>query len=85
MYGVPMPRNTSCPTTAGNSISVKEAGRRGGLALLHSRGRGHFSQIGKLGQQALRARYPDMAAAWGRTGGRPRKPGLSEGAGEGDE
>lgn len=57
-------------------LTVKEAGRRGGLALLNKMGISYFVEIGKKGQQALRARYPNMASAWGKKGGRPRKNNL---------
>ena len=54
-------------------ISVNEAGRKGGLALLAKRGSKHFAEIGKRGQIILRKRYPTMASEWGKKGGRPRK------------
>jgi hypothetical protein len=54
-------------------MTVKIAGRRGGLSLLDKRGRGHFVEIGKKGQETLRKRYPGMASTWGKKGGRPRK------------
>ena len=55
------------------NISVNEAGRRGGLAVLAKHGKKHFSQIGKIGQAILKKRYPGMASEWGKKGGRPRK------------
>ena len=67
-------------TTMG--ITVEEAGRRGGLALLRNRGRAHFAQIGKKGQLTMRREYPGMAHEWGKKGGRPRKLKLDNG-GEG--
>ena len=60
------------------AISVREAGRRGGLAVLATHGREHFSKIGKQGQKVLRDRYPGMAGVWGKKGGRPRKPNLED-------
>ncbi|MFC1902419.1 stress-induced protein, KGG, repeat-containing protein [Chloroflexota bacterium] len=57
-------------------ISVKEAGRRGGLALLAKLGNKHFSEIGKKGQEEMKKRYPSMASEWGKKGGRPRKNNL---------
>ncbi len=57
-------------------MDVIEAGRRGGLTVLSTHGREHFSKIGRLGQKALRERYPGMAKVWGKRGGRPKK--LSE-------
>ena len=63
-------------------ITVREAGRRGGLACLRNRGRGFFVRIGKKGQSEMRRKYPGMAAEWGRKGGRPKKPDLAEIMGE---
>ena len=60
------------------AISVREAGRRGGLAVLATHGREHFSKIGKQGQKVLRDRHPCMASSWGRKGGRPKKPNLDD-------
>ena len=57
-------------------MSVVEAGRRGGLTVLANRGRQFYAEIGRNGQKAMRAKYPDSASEWGRKGGRPRKPNL---------
>jgi len=57
-------------------ISVNEAGKKGGLALLAKHGGKHFAEIGKRGQEILRKRYPNMASEWGKKGGRPRKNNL---------
>jgi general stress protein YciG len=65
--------------------TVQEAGRLGGLKLLHNRGRKHFIEIGKAGQQALRRKYPGMASEWGKRGGRPRKRGLADIMGEAEK
>ncbi len=64
------------------SLTVAEAGRRGGLKVLQIRGRDHFAEIGKKGQLVMRQRYPGMAAQWGKRGGRPRKPTLAQYMGE---
>jgi general stress protein YciG len=56
-----------------NEITVKEAGRKGGLVLLSKNGRLYFIEIGKKGQATTRKRYPGMASEWGKKGGRPRK------------
>ena len=58
------------------SITVAEAGRRGGLALLGKRGTKHFAEIGRKGQAVMKKRYPGMASTWGKKGGRPRKNNL---------
>ena len=57
-------------------ITVSEAGRKGGLALLRKRGKKHFVEIGKKGQEEMKKRYPGMASEWGKKGGRPRKNNL---------
>jgi hypothetical protein len=57
-------------------MTVNEAGHRGGLAVLHRRGPDFFVYIGKKGQVAMRAKYPNKAREWGKLGGRPKKPGL---------
>jgi len=67
------------------SMSVTEAGRRGGLIVLSRRGRSFYSEIGKKGQAVMRQRYPEMAAKWGRLGGRPRKLTLPQIVGENGE
>jgi general stress protein YciG len=63
-------------------VTVNEAGRRGGLAVLRNRGHDFYVDIGRRGQKVMRARYPNMAREWGKKGGRPRKSGLQEIMGE---
>lgn len=60
------------------TMTVNEAGHRGGLEVLRRRGRHFFARIGKKGQEAMRIKYPDMARQWGKLGGRPRKLPLSD-------
>jgi general stress protein YciG len=57
-------------------IDVREAGRRGGIALLAKRGAQHFAEIGRKGQEELKKRYPNMASEWGKKGGRPKKNNM---------
>jgi general stress protein YciG len=64
------------------SISVSEAGRRGGLTVLNRRGRSFYSEIGKKGQAAMRRKYTGMATKWGSLGGRPKKLALDQIMGE---
>ena len=64
------------------SMTVLQAGRKGGRATLRKRGREFFSQIGRKGQIAMRKKYPGMSSAWGKMGGRPKKPTLEEIMGE---
>lgn len=63
-------------------ITVVEAGRKGGHATLTKKGRDFYVHIGKMGQAAMRKKYPNMAGIWGGKGGRPRKLTLSEIMGE---
>ena len=58
------------------NITTREAGRKGGLALLSKRGKKHFAEIGKKGQEVIKKRYPGMASTWGKKGGRPRKNNI---------
>ena len=62
--------------------SVREAGRLGGQAVLKRKGKAYFVNIGRLGQIAMRQKYPNMASVWGKKGGRPKKPNLEEIMGE---
>jgi general stress protein YciG len=64
------------------NLTVREAGKLGGLTLLLKHGKSHFTEIGRKGQMATRAKYPEMASAWGKLGGRPRKLNLNTNMGE---
>lgn len=70
--------STKPTVKAGMSISLREAGRKGGLTVLRKRGRAFFVEIGQKGQLAMQAKYPGMASQWGKLGGRPKKPCLKE-------
>jgi general stress protein YciG len=59
-----------------SEMTVKEAGRKGGLSLLNKRGTKHFAEIGRKGQEIMKKRYPGMASTWGKKGGRPRKNNI---------
>lgn len=59
-------------------MTVREAGRRGGLSCLRNQGRAFFIEIGKKGQLEMRRKHPNMGAKWGKMGGRPRKPTLHQ-------
>lgn len=67
------------------SITVNEAGHRGGLSVFRARGCQFFADIGRKGQRVMRARYPNMASQWGKLGGRPRKPKLEDFTGSGSK
>ena len=58
-------------------MSVREAGRLGGLQTLRRRGREHFINAGRLGQDSMSRIYTsEDRRRWGRLGGRPRKNRL---------
>jgi general stress protein YciG len=59
-----------------SEMTVREAGRKGGLSLLGKRGTKHFAEIGKKGQDTIKRLYPGMASTWGKKGGRPRKSNV---------
>ncbi len=58
------------------SITVAEAGRKGGLTVLRKLGRDFYVGIGQKGQKSMRQKYPNKAREWGRLGGRPKKHSL---------
>ena len=60
------------------SITVAEAGRKGGLTVLRKLGREFYVGIGQKGQKSMRHKYPNMAQEWGRLGGRPKKNSLDD-------
>ncbi|GBD10764.1 hypothetical protein HRbin23_00410 [bacterium HR23] len=64
-------------------MTVREAGRRGGLALVQKYGRTYLSLIGRKGGKATARKYKDLLREWGKRGGRPRKGRLEETMGEG--
>lgn len=66
-----------------NTVSVAEAGRRGGRKTLEKYGREHFSAIGKKGGERTRQLYGDLLKEFGKRGGRPQRPDLGEVSGEG--
>ena len=59
-----------------SELTIKEAGKKGGLALLSKRGTKHFVEVGRKGQEIMKKRYPGMASTWGKKGGRPRKNNI---------
>ena len=60
------------------SITVIEAGQKGGFTVLQRYGRQFFVDIGEKGQKAMRQKYPNMASEWGKLGGRPKKLTLNQ-------
>jgi len=70
--------------TSNEEITVSDAGRRGGRATLENQGTDFFRKIGRKGGRRTAELYADLLKEFGRRGGRPRRPTLSESAGEQD-
>jgi general stress protein YciG len=68
-----------------DSISVREAGHRGGQITLQNRGVKHFKKIGRKGGQRTAQLYHELLSEFGKMGGRPRRPTLDETMGEKDQ
>jgi hypothetical protein len=66
-----------------SQITVQEAGARGGRATLEKHGPEFLRRIAKLGGESTARRYRELMSEFGRRGGRPRRPVLSENMGEG--
>ena len=75
-------RSLSSSDNHAETLTVREAGQKGGMIVFGKYGREFFSRIGRRGQQAMRSKYPGMAREWGMRGGRPKKPEFVDG-GEG--
>ena len=72
-------------TEVPGEISVQEAGRRGGCATRDRRGIEVLRKIAKRGGETTKKRYAHLFSEFGRRGGRPRRPALSESVGEKDQ
>ena len=86
MHGSPEPGpdgEKPCKAPAGkSSMTVAEAGKRGGEVTLRKRGTGFFSQIGRKGGRRTATLYGHLLGEWGSRGGRPRRPSLRDSVGE---
>lgn len=60
------------------SLSVQEAGKKGGLATRDKYGRVFLRNIGQRGGYVTSERYKDRLSYWGKKGGRPRKATLAD-------
>lgn len=58
------------------SMSVQQAGRKGGLITKDRHGLSFLKDIGKKGGMTTSIRYKDKYSSWGKLGGRPRKKTL---------
>ena len=54
-------------------MTVKEAGRRGGLATLAKHGESHFRKAGSIGGKTTNSRHRNKLKKWGCKGGNSRK------------
>ena len=64
-------------------ISVKEAGKRGGIATRDRHGVEFYRQIGARGGEITKRRWGHLFGQFGKKGGRPRRPNLENNVGEG--
>ena len=60
------------------SLTVVEAGRRGGQKTLERYGIEYFREIGRKGGEVTTRKYQKLLAWWGQQGGRPRRPKLGD-------
>ena len=59
-------------------ITVQEAGRRGGESTFQRRGTDFFRKIGRKGGQRTAELYKELLKEFGKKGGRPRRPSLTD-------
>ena len=60
------------------SMSVREAGKKGGLSTKNRHGLSFLRQIGQKGGCTTAECHKDMLSYWGKMGGRPRKTTLTQ-------
>lgn len=60
------------------SLSVQEAGAKGGRRTLELRGPDFFREIGRRGGASTAKSYAGLFKEFGRKGGRPRRPAFGE-------
>lgn len=58
-------------------LNVKEAGARGGQRTLERHGAAFYRKIGRKGGRRTKKLYGDLIREFGKRGGRPRRPSLS--------
>lgn len=58
------------------SLSVKEAGAKGGRRTLELHGKRFLRQIGAKGGQRTAELYAELLSEFGKKGGRPKRPTL---------
>lgn len=64
-------------------VSVREAGRRGGLSTsARYRSTSFYRKIGARGGETTKRRWGHLFSQFGKKGGRPRRPNLRDSMGE---
>lgn len=58
-------------------ITVREAGKRGGISTRDHKGTQFFHNIGRKGGEVTKRRWGTFFKEWGKKGGRPARPRLS--------
>jgi general stress protein YciG len=64
-----------------DEISVREAGRRGGIVTRERHGVEFYRQIGSKGGGSTKKLYSHLFSELGKKGGRPKRPALNESMG----
>ena len=64
-----------------SEISVREAGRRGGIVTRERHGVEFYRQIGGKGGESTKRLYSHLFSELGKRGGRPKRPALNESVG----
>ena len=59
------------------SMSVQEAGKKGGISTRNKYGHIFLKNIGQRGGKVTSERHRDKLSYWGKKGGRPRKSNLA--------
>lgn len=67
-----------CHDSLDMSISIEQAGRKGGISTRNKHGLSFLTQIGAIGGRVTVERHKDKLSHWGRLGGRPRKIPFNE-------
>lgn len=72
------------PTIVSEEVSVREAGRKGGITTRDRYGSQFYRRIGCKGGESTRKRYASLLKEFGRLGGRRKRPSISTNMGEED-
>ena len=67
------------PTIVSEEVSVREAGRKGGIATRDRYGSQFYRRIGYKGGESTRKHYASLLKEFGQLGGRRKRPSISLG------